>query len=188
MFQQVNLDFLQNSFVTSTHSCLTSSFNFVVFSSSNLRQPFKPKPVTLTSQLLIRAHSINRVTRFKNGPFPVSFLYFRRFYAVVDSKQMIQIKTWQWLDSNLGPLVLEATLLQTANWPIPGLFFFIFVVSTMLWTVKQMLYIKTCRWMDSNRGPLELEATVLPTEPRPMPSSYFFWIVHCLLIVSLLMF
>ena len=45
------------------------------------------------------------------------FLYFRLF-KTVDSKQMFHIKVCQWLDSNCGPLVLEATSLPTKPQPL----------------------------------------------------------------------
>ena len=45
------------------------------------------------------------------------FLYFRLFNTV-DSKQMFN-KFCQWLDSNCGPLVLEATTLPTEPQPLP---------------------------------------------------------------------
>ena len=46
------------------------------------------------------------------------FLYFRLFNTV-DSKQMFHIKVCQWLDSNGGPLVSEATTLPTQPQPRP---------------------------------------------------------------------
>ena len=45
------------------------------------------------------------------------FLYFRLF-NIVDSKQMFN-KFCQWLDSNRGPLVSEATALPTEPQPLP---------------------------------------------------------------------
>ena len=51
---------------------------------------------------------------YKNGPFPASFSLFSYFQFTVDSRQMLIINFFcQWLDSNLGPLVLEETVLPT---------------------------------------------------------------------------
>ena len=53
---------------------------------------------------------------FLNGPFPASF-----FFIIVFSTQLTvnndQYKYWQWLVSNRGPLVSEATVLPTVSQP-----------------------------------------------------------------------
>ena len=50
----------------------------------------------------------------KNEPFPVSFSLFSSFQYIVDSKQMFNINFFcQSLNSNCGPLVLDATTLPT---------------------------------------------------------------------------
>ena len=54
---------------------------------------------------------------FKNGPFAASFL-FSSFLQTVNSKWMFN-KSCRWLDSNQGPLVLEATALPTAPQSLP---------------------------------------------------------------------
>ena len=55
---------------------------------------------------------------YKNRQFPAYF-YFRRFNTV-DRKQMgLYIKVCQLLDSNRGPLVLEATALPIEPQPLP---------------------------------------------------------------------
>ena len=46
------------------------------------------------------------------------FLYLRLFFTV-NSKQMFYLKVCQWLDSNHGPLVSEATALPTESQPLP---------------------------------------------------------------------
>ena len=46
------------------------------------------------------------------------FLYFRLFNSV-DIKRMFNVNFWQWLDSNCGSLVLEATTLPTEPQPLP---------------------------------------------------------------------
>ena len=58
----------------------------------------------------------------KNGPFPSSFSLFLSFQYTVDSKQIFNkyIYFCQWLDSNRGPLVLEATALPTEPQPLPN--------------------------------------------------------------------
>ena len=58
---------------------------------------------------------------FLNGPFPASFSLFLSFLQTVNSKKMFN-KSCQWLDSNLGPLILEATALPTAPQPLRCLF------------------------------------------------------------------
>ena len=57
---------------------------------------------------------------FLNGPSPASFSLFSSFQYTVDSKQMFNINffCW-WLDSNRGPLVLEATPLPAEPQPLP---------------------------------------------------------------------
>ena len=56
---------------------------------------------------------------FKNGPSPASFSLFSSFQYTVDSKQMFNINFCRWLDSNRGPLELEATALTTEPQPRP---------------------------------------------------------------------
>ena len=53
----------------------------------------------------------------RNGPFPASLLYFCIF-NIVDNKQMFYIKVYRRLDSNLRPLVSEATALPTEPNPM----------------------------------------------------------------------
>ena len=54
----------------------------------------------------------NRKVFLKMGHYRPLFLYFHLF-DTVDSKQMFDINFCPWLDSNRGPLVSEATSLQT---------------------------------------------------------------------------
>ena len=58
---------------------------------------------------------------FKKGPYPVFFSLFSSFQYTVDNNQMfnININFCWWLDSNHGPLVLEATALPTELQPLP---------------------------------------------------------------------
>ena len=53
----------------------------------------------------------------KMGHFRPFFLYLRLFNST-DSKQMFN-KFCRWLDSNRGPLILEATALPTEPQPLP---------------------------------------------------------------------
>ena len=64
-------------------------------------------------------HSLFRiiVILFKNGPSPASFSLFTSFQYTFDSKQMFNIIKFS-LDSNRGPLVLEATALPTEPQPL----------------------------------------------------------------------
>ena len=55
---------------------------------------------------------------FKNGLFTASFRYFC-LSNTVDGKQKFFIKVFQWLDSNSGPLVSEATALPSELQPLP---------------------------------------------------------------------
>ena len=48
---------------------------------------------------------------------------FFSLFNTVDSKQMVNIKVFRWLDSNRGPLVLEATALPSEPQPLPTLKF-----------------------------------------------------------------
>ena len=54
----------------------------------------------------------------KNCPFPDSFSYFC-FFSVQLTVHNVQYKFCRWLDSNLGPLVSEATALPTEPQPLP---------------------------------------------------------------------
>ena len=80
---------------------------------------------------------------FLNGPFPASFSLFSSFQYTVDSKQIFN-KFCRRLDSNLQPLVLEATALQTEAQPLPVIFFAIesqaiewyFCLSVTVWPKK----------------------------------------------------
>ena len=52
------------------------------------------------------------------------------------------------------------------EWAIHGLFFFIFVFSTV-----NMFIMHFCRCLDTNRGPLVLDVTALPTEQQQVPKT-----------------
>ena len=60
---------------------------------------------------------------FLNGPFPASFFFIFVFsiQLTLDSKQMFNKFCW-WLDSNRGPLALQATALPTEPQPLPFAF------------------------------------------------------------------
>ena len=60
---------------------------------------------------------------------------------------------------------------------IPGLFFFIFVIS-ISWQYTNVLF-KSFPRLDLNRRPLVLEAIALPIESQPLPNSSFLkWVIH----------
>ena len=59
----------------------------------------------------------------KNGPCPASFYFICMFSIKLMVNQWMTFR--RWLDSNRGPLVLEATALPTEPQPLP--FFYIFV-------------------------------------------------------------
>ena len=59
----------------------------------------------------------------KNGHSRPLFRYFRIFITV-DSKQILDLIDCRWLDSNCGPLVLEATALSTEPQPLPWVHMF----------------------------------------------------------------
>ena len=64
-------------------------------------------------------HSIVFLSFKKMGPFPASFSLFSSFLQL--TVNLFVIKSCQWLDSNHGPLVLEATALPTETQPLPTL-------------------------------------------------------------------
>ena len=67
------------------------------------------------SQPLSAKHSCSL---YKNGPFPgLFFLYFSIFKTVY--YKLIVNRIFQRLDSNCGPLILEATALPTEPQPLP---------------------------------------------------------------------
>ena len=81
-------------------------------------------PSTRERRANVRLHSLSNslqsISFLINGPIPASF-----FFIFVFSVQLI-VKSWlkfcRWLDSNSGPLVLEATALPTEPQPLPKYF------------------------------------------------------------------
>ena len=60
---------------------------------------------------------LNSLTIIKKWAMPGLFLFYFRLFNTVDSK--CSINFCRWLDSNRGPLELEATALPTAPQPLP---------------------------------------------------------------------
>ena len=97
--------------------------------------------ITFTSPTDRRGRPLVFQMFFKNGPFPASFsFFFLSFLHTVNSKQMFN-KSCRWLDSNPGPLVLEATALPTAPQPLP-------IYLIFLHTAAHCIFIQVC----PNRG------------------------------------
>ena len=77
---------------------------------------FKRKCRTMASSETQPLSKTSPIQCFLNGPFPASFFVFSIQFTVNN----VQCKFRQWLDSNRGPLVSEATALKTwtiTHWP-----------------------------------------------------------------------
>ena len=82
----------------------------------------------------------------KFGPFQASFFLYFVFSTV--NRKYVHCKILRWLDSNRGPLVLEATALPTEPQPLPNFCILpslgrpVLFVKWILQTFKQVVHIK----------------------------------------------
>ena len=88
-----------------------------------------PKQVDFLPQWASQSAKVPFLKWAISGPFFSIFVY--SIQVTVDNKQMFN-KSCRWLDSNPGPLILQATALPTVPQPLPIKFLFAFEVSKLV--------------------------------------------------------
>ena len=127
----------------------------------------------------IRSHLCGLFFFKKNWPFPASFFFISSFQYTVDSKQMFNInKFCQWLDSNRGPLVSEATALPTEPQPLPNLYelcllLYLYTSEQALIVSKGVVYINQMPTVSTKRSNPNLDDRT--SSQRPSSRIGLWW-------------